>query len=231
MKLTEEGERLRRYCVGALELEAQVMSTDGDSPSGKPITVTVAGPTSIMSARIIPGCFPLYEEFPNLLLNFRLYDEENRVDLLKKGDVDLAIVSPEQVRLEMDSKVLKPDRYVLVASSMWKGRRIQEIVENERIIDFHEKDETTHRYLKKYRLFEVARKDRLFANANFAVISMIKAELGYGTLTEEVASSHVENGELILLNSRQTMEQRQALIWYPRNHMPIYLKRIIQSIK
>jgi DNA-binding transcriptional LysR family regulator len=231
MKLTEEGESLRRYCLGALEIEAQTVPHVGNAATKQTIEVTVAGPTSIMSARILPNCFTLYKKYPNLLLHFRLYEEEDRIELLKKGIVDLAIVSPDEVRLEMDSKIIKPDRYVLVASSKWKGRRLQNIIEEERIINFHEKDETTLRYLKKYDLAKSARKDRIFANTNFAVISMVKEGIGYGTLTEEVASSHLAQGDLVMLNSKQALENPQAIAWYPRKQMPAYFEDLIKSIR
>ena len=130
----------------------------------------------------------------------------------------------------MDSKILRPDKYVLVATSKWKGRRLSEIVKSERIIDFHEKDDTTLRYLKKYDLSDLARKDRLFANTNFAIISMFKAGLGYGTLTEEIAAPHIENGDFIALNSKQNIEDPKALAWYARQNMPDYFKSIVQSV-
>lgn len=231
MRLTEEGEKLKRYCLGALEVEAQTLPREGDLSKEKFVTMTIAGPTSIMSSRIIPGCFPLYKEFPHLLLHFRLYDEEDRIGLLKKGLVDLAIAAPDEAPLEMDSKMLKPDRYLLVASSSWKGRRLNDIIEKERIIDFHEKDETTQRYLKKFNLFQAARKDRIFANTNFAIISMFKEGIGYGTLTEEVAASSLKRGDLTALNAKQAVEEPQALLWYPRKQMPQYFKEVIQSIR
>ncbi len=231
MRKTQEGEKLQRYCLGALELESQTGLGDNNLENKKSVSVTIAGPTSIMSARIIPRCFELYQKFPNLLLHYRLYDEENRVELLKKGLVDFAILSPDEVSLEMDSKILKPDKYLLVATSKWKGRRLVDLVQKERIIDFHEKDETTIRYLKKYELFEHARKDRLYANTNFAIISMFKAGLGYGTLTEEIAAPHLENGDFVALNSKQSDEDPKALAWYPRQNMPDYFKSIVQSVK
>ncbi len=231
MKLSHEGQALLRYCQNALDLEGQTLSEIEGSHSKSIVQMTLAGPTSIVSSRIISSCMGIYKEFPNLALSYRLDDQENRVDLLKKGIVQLAILSPQDVVLEMDSKMLKPDKYILVASSKWKNRKTSEIIKSERIIDFYDSDLTTHNYLKKYDLLKSARPDRLFANTNFALISLIKAGVGYGTLTQEVAEKDLARGELIALNQKQVYEDPQALAWYPRKEMPAYFRRLVEIIK
>lgn len=231
MRLTAEGESILRYCQAAQNLEGQALGEISGQNELATISVTLAGPTSIVSARIIPNCLAIYEKFPNLLLNYRLDDHENRLELIKKGTVQLAILPPEQVPLELDSKMLKPDRHILVGSAKWKGRNTTEIVENERIIDFYENDDTTFRYLDCFGLKKKARKDRLFANTNYAIISLFKGGIGYGTLTTEVAAPHIERGELIALNHKQIFEDPQALVWYPRSEMPAYFKEIITAIR
>lgn len=231
MKLSHEGQALFRYCQNALDLEGQTLSEMSGTKNRSLIPLTLAGPTSIVSSRIIPSCMNIYTEFPQIALSYRLDDQENRADLLKKGLVQLAILSPEDVSLEMDSKILRPDKYILVASKKWKNRKTTDIIKSERIIDFYETDLTTHNYLKKYDLLKIARPDRIFANTNFALMSLIKAGIGYGTLTQEVAEEALAKEELIALNQKQVFEDPQALAWYPRTEMPGYFRRIIEAIK
>lgn len=231
MKLTSEGEALYRYCNGANELEGQALAGIVGSSKDTHVSMTIAGPTSIMSSRIIPNCFHLYQEFPNLLLHYRLDDQENRVELLKKGIVQFAVISPEQVTLEMDSKILKPDNYLLVASARWKNRKLSDIIKNERIVDFYENDDTTQRYLRSFGLLKDSRKDRLFANTNFALLNLIKSDIAYGTLTQEIAKEGLVSGELIALNQKKVLEDPQALAWYPRTEMPLYFKSIVNAIR
>jgi LysR family transcriptional regulator (chromosome initiation inhibitor) len=140
-------------------------------------------------------------------------------------------VPPEQVPDEMDSKKLKSDRYVLVGSSKWKGRRIGDILENERVIDFDDSDQTTLNYLKKYNVVAQLKKPRLFVNNNEVIIKYFRQGIGFGTLTQEIAKPHLDAGDLTLLNGGAVMEDPLALVWYPRPEMPPYLKAIISSIK
>lgn len=231
MKLSHEGEALYRYCKNALDMEGMVLSEISGDQNKSTVNIILAGPTSIVSSRIIPNCLNLYKEFPNMILSYQLDDQENRAALLKKGAAQIAILSPQDVTLEMDSKMLKADKYILVASSKWKHRKTHDIICNERIIDFYESDKTTQNYLKKFNLLNEARADRIFANTNYALISLIKAGIGYGTLTQEVAAQDLARGELIPLNQKQISEDPQALAWYPRKEMPQYFSRIIESIK
>ena len=105
-------------------------------------------------------------------------DSETRIAQLRQGLVQFVIVPPEQVANEMDSKVLKPDRYVLVGATKWKSRKTSDIVKTEKVIDFYQSDETTFKYLKKHGLFEMAQRDRLFANNNEAIIKLFSKGVG-----------------------------------------------------
>jgi DNA-binding transcriptional LysR family regulator len=141
------------------------------------------------------------------------------------------VVPPEQVPNEMESKRLKPDRYLLVASARWKGRRLGEILEGERAIDFHEDDRTTLSYLRKFGLLSSLKRPRMFANNNEVIVKLFQAGAGFGTLTQEIAKPHLDAGRLISLNGGAAMEDPMTLVWYPRPEMPPYLEALIQAIR
>jgi LysR family transcriptional regulator, chromosome initiation inhibitor len=231
MKLTQEGEALLRYCRGAEDLEGQVLSQIVGAGRDQPIYVTIAGPTSVTTARIIDQCAGLYEQWPNLYLNFVISDSVDRLALVRSGQATIAIVSSEQVPNEMDSKTIKPDKYILVGSSKWRGRRLTDVLEKERIIDFDENDPTTLNYLKKFNLASHVSKARLFANNNESIIKLFCKGVGFGTLTHEIAKPHIESGELIALNGGAIMEDELAAAWYPRPEIPAYFKAIIGVLK
>jgi len=228
MALTDEGKALLQYCSGCREIEGQFLSgIQGQTRSE--ISLRIVGPTSAISTRVAMNVEPLYRLFPFLKLNLQSEDHENRIEMIRRGEADAAIVSPSEVPNEMDSKLLKPDRYILVASSKWKGRKLSEILESERVIDFYESDETTLKYLKHFEL--KASRDRLFINENEALIRMFSAGVGFGTLTESVAAPYLESGKLIALNRGQTIEDHLALVWYPRPRKMDYFEAMTKAIK
>jgi len=230
MTLTEEGKALLQFCKTSNEAEGQLMSKlKGDSHME--ISLTIAGPTSALSSRINKDCLPLYKKYPHLKLHFKAEDHANLIEMVRQAKADLAVVPPNLVPNEMDSKVLKADRYLLVAGAEWQGRPLAEIIEQERIIDFYESDLTTFSYLKKFGLEKTKRPDRLYVNNNSALIRMFAAGVGYGTLTEDIAKPHLDSGELIKLNRSQVFEDPLALTWYPRHEKTDYFHDLIRAIK
>ncbi|WP_413288162.1 LysR family transcriptional regulator [Bdellovibrio sp. HCB337] len=230
MSLTEEGKALLQFCKTSNEAEGQLVSKL--KGVGKmEISLTITGPTSALSSRINKDCLPLYTKYPHLKLHFKAEDHANLIEMVRQGKADLAVVPPNLVPNEMDSKVLKADRYLLVASAKWQRRSLAEILEQERIIDFYESDMTTFNYLKKFGLEKSKRPDRLYVNNNSALIRMFKAGVGYGTLTEDIAKPFLESGELIKLNRGQVFEDPLALTWYPRHEKADYFHDLIRSIK
>ncbi|MGZ3790192.1 MAG: LysR family transcriptional regulator [Bacteriovorax sp.] len=231
MQLTQEGEALLRYCRGAIDLEGEALSVIAGPGKDNPVFIDITGPTSVMTARTVDQCARLYGEWPQLQLNLVITDTEDRLQAVRSGKATLAIISPEMVPNEMDSKMLRPDKYVLVASRSWKGRRMQDILSNERLIDFYESDTTSINYLKKFDLLSGLKRPRLFVNNNEAIIKLFCQGIGFGALTQEIARPHLDSGELMTLNGGAIMEDPLALVWYPRPEMPGYLKAIIASIK
>jgi LysR family transcriptional regulator, chromosome initiation inhibitor len=231
MLLTSEGEALLRYCRGAEDLEGQALSQIYKSGREHAIYLAITGPTSIMNTRIANQMIPIFLENANMFLNFIVSDLDERLQLVRSGVATFAIVPPELVPNEMDSKLLKPDKYVLVGSPKWKGRRLADILNREKIIDFNESDQTTLNYLKRFELISKVGQPRLFVNGNDALIKLFSAGVGFGTLTQDVVRPFIEAGELILLNNGAMIEEPHALAWYPRPQVPYYFKSIVQAIK
>jgi LysR family transcriptional regulator (chromosome initiation inhibitor) len=209
----------------------QALSQIGGAGREQPIHISIVGPTSVMTSRIVDLCSDLYDDWPNLCLNLIMSDTEDRLNLVRSGKAALAIVPPEQVPNEMDSKVLRAEKYILVASPKWKGRRLVDILESERIIDFDESDQTSINYLKKFSLVSKLKRTRFFANNNEAIIKLFSQGVGFGTLTQETAKQHLDSGELIPLNGGAVMDEPLALTWYPRHEMPEYFRAIVGAVK
>lgn len=228
MALTDEGKALLQYFAGCRDIEGQFLSgTQGQNR--REVSLRIVGPTSAIATRIAMDIQPLFEQFPFLKLNLQSEDHENLIEMIRRGEADAAIVSPKDVPNEMDSKLLKPDRYLLVASSRWKERKLSDILKHERIIDFYESDDTTHKYLKNFDL--KATRDRLYINENEALIRMFSAGIGFGTLTESIAESHLKSGKLIALNRGKTIDDPLALAWYPRPRRMDYFEALVKAIK
>ncbi len=230
MGLTAEGEALLRYCQSARDLEGEAMARIRGAGTAFETRVLIQGPTSAMRARIIPQCLSVLLKYPELSVTFQIADRESGAEALRTGSAQFAILPPEDVAREMESKLLRPESYVLVGPEKWKNRSIKEIIQSERIIDFDSSDQTTHLYLKKYKLLSLAKSERHFVNNNESLVAMLHSELGYGVLTREFAAEYLKKGLVSLLHPEGSLERRLALAWYPRPRAAEYFKALVDAI-
>jgi LysR family transcriptional regulator (chromosome initiation inhibitor) len=230
MLLTAEGEALLRYCQASRDLEGEVLAKIQGAGERATVHVCITGPTSIMRSRIVPQCKSAMKAFPELLLHFNITDVETWVDHLRTGVAQLAVLPHELVGRELDSKVLKPERYVLMGPRVWRRRSLLDIIKNERIIDFDPTDNMSFDYLKKFKLMGHARTDRHFVNSNESVAEMIESEIGYGVFTFEFAEKFLKRCNVTLLNEGKVLEYPMALAWYPRPSSPAYWSSLISQM-
>ena len=230
MALTEEGEALLQYCKLTQEAEGELFGKL-KGQERQESALTIVGPTSAISTRIAENCEPIYKKYNFLRLHLKSEDHANLVEMVRRGEADLAVVDHAEVPNEMDSKVLKPDRFLLVATSQWKNRELKEILQTERIIDFYESDRMTRDYLEEFGLEKHIGRTRLFVNENEALIRYFIAGVGFGTLSEAVARPYLESGQLIKLNRGQAIEKPLALTWYPRTKRLAHFDDLIRAIK
>lgn len=230
MRLTTEGESLLQYVKNSLENEGMTLSKIQGTNIDSIIEISISGPSSILRSRVIPKLSEIHIKNKNLRFRFDLSDTESNSDKLKTGFCDLAILEHHDVTKEMDSKILKAERYKLYVATSWKRRTFIDIITSESIIDFNSKDMMTFNYLDKYKLKSKASKERHFANNTDALTSMIASGLGYSVLSEEYAASHIKKGELFDVFPSQFFDFKIALAWYHRPHMPAYFKLITKTI-
>lgn len=230
MTLTSEGEALLRYCQAALSLEGETLAHLQQGGMDSTVQVSLTGPTSYMEARVIPQCQRLLTLFPNLLLEFLVKDDDDRLQALRTGRVQFAVIQEQDWVKELQSKKLKPESYVLVASSAWAGRRLKDIVANEKIIDFSQQDQMTFNYLQHYQLLEWANHKRHFINHTDMLTKLVVAGCGYTVLAKEFAEPYLKRSELILLNQGRPYQHQLRLAWYERPQLPAYLKALIDLI-
>lgn len=230
MMLSPEGEALLRYCHAVQELEGETLAHIKQAGAVTEVQLRITAQSSIMRSRIMPQCFNVMKKFSHLLMNFDVNDNENRVKSLRSGECQFAVIQPENVAPEMASKILKPERYVLVCSSAWKHRKLRDIIQHERIVDFDPADQMTFNYLRQYHLIDIARHDRHFVNRTDSLAMMLVAGFGYGVLTQEFSKPYIDRKELMVLNAGKIYENNLALAWYARHEPPKYFAAIINAI-
>lgn len=228
MRLTTEGESLLRYVKAARDLEGETLSSIGGQKQNTYFEVCISGTSTLMRSRMIPKAAAVMKKYPNLRVRFDLTDTDSILGKLKTGFAQMGALPVNHVGLELDSKVMLPERYYLVGPSAWKKRKLEDILANETIIDFDPNDTMTLDLLKKYKITKFS-KHRHYANNIDALTSLMVAGVGYSTLTEEFARPFIKEGSLTYLSQEMFLEYPVALAWYPRSEMPPYFKALIEA--
>lgn len=231
MVLTQEGVALLNYCLRANELEGATLSCILNSGVSHNTIIRFCGPTSFISGRAVPQLAQHLKLHPFLNVQFAINDQSDRIEILKQGKADLVALHPHQVPNEVDSKLVKPDEYILLGHPSWKNRSLKEIISEERLFAFHEDDQTSLNYLKTFNLFKYLKRPRLFVNENLALSKMLRAGIGFGILSKEIAMPFIQDRQLMVMNEGRSLKDPIALAWYPRPNMPGYFKDILKLIK
>jgi DNA-binding transcriptional LysR family regulator len=231
MAPTPDGISLLRYCEQAQSIEGEFLSRLSGKTGASTQRISICGPTSIVRSRIVPYCSKVLPLLPNLRLTFQISDDALQGSSLKNAKADLEIMDPRHVSDEFESRLLKPEKYVLVGPKKWQGRKVEDIVREEVIIDFDLTDTMSFRYLELAGFAPLPSQERHFVNNTEALASLIRDGHGYGVLTQEFANQYLQRDDLILLNKGKFMEHRLALAWYKRPTMPIWFEKVLNSIK
>lgn len=229
MRLTSEGESLLRYVQAARDLEGDTLEMISGKSSAL-IDICISGTAATMRSRILPRMSAVTKKHSQLRMNFDFTDPNGIVGKLKNGIAQLAALPENQVGLELDSKTIATERYILVGPATWRRRRLADILEQECHISFSDLDAATASLLAKYKLTKKVRRDRHQTNNLDALTTMLEQGLGYSVLTVELAESFIKKGTLINLDKTVFWEENIALAWYPRSEMPVYLKDLIATI-
>src|SRR5207249_5246360 len=135
------------YCTEVSNLEGHFFSGIRGGGQPREIELCIVGPMSLLAGRVVPRYSEIAHKWTNLNLRFVIDSNANRLNQLKRGACDLAFIFPHEVGLELDSKLVKPVEYLLVATPEWKNRPLKEILETEKLLAYHPGDMTGIDYL------------------------------------------------------------------------------------
>lgn len=231
MEITKEGEALLRYCHSIKALEGETLAQIAGLGINSEIEISIAGPSSIMRSRIAPKLIKFTKIYSNVLLHFVFDDNEDLHHKLRSGEYDFAIMTADNITQEMTEKKMQPEHYILVCSSAWENRSLTDILKNERIIDFYPFDKMTFNYLEHFNLLELANKSRHFVNNIDSMADLVINQMGYTTLTADIAEKYLQAKQLIILNQAKIFKYQPHLVWYSRTEIPNYFADLIKQIE
>ncbi|XGC80680.1 LysR family transcriptional regulator [Bdellovibrio bacteriovorus] len=229
MRLTAEGESLLRYVQAASDLESETLSLFSGKATSGAVEVCIAGHASILRARMIERACVAVRNFKNVRLNFDCCEEKEVIHKLKNGLAQIAILQSSDIGKELDAKPLANETFGLYVSSLWKKRKLEDILENEAAIEFSKDQTFTQDLLRKNKISKFS-KSRHYVNNFDGLAQAVQLGLGYTALPSELALPLVKSGLVTHLNSKLVLERKLSLVWYPRSEMAPYFKSLLNTL-
>jgi LysR family transcriptional regulator, chromosome initiation inhibitor len=230
MELTPAGKQLLHYCKRSLDLEAEILPDLFGGTRFENQKWVIQGPSSPVRTRVLPLVQGFKEQFLGCSLEMQVSDLDSGVERLKEGVCDLLIAEKVHITNSFDSKLIRPEHYILVGPTAWQKRRLEEIVEVEPMIDFDPSDVMTFRFLEMHKLLNKVKCERFFVNTTDYILELIRMGVGYSVIAQEMAEPDLKAKRICNLMPGNTMPFHLAIAWRTRRQMPPSLSWLIKNL-
>lgn len=210
--LTEQGERLLRYCQTRDSLEAElVQELNGTKTSEISGTIRLAAYSSVLRSVIFPALQPLLEKHPQILCNFISQDMDKLPGLLQRNEVDFIVMDYKLDRSNLEAAILGQEKYVLIEGRSKNSGREDIFLDNDST------DRATENFFKaqgkksfKYR--------RSYFDDCYGIIEGVARGLGQAVMPEHLVA---DDNQIKISKDFKPYKVDVVLHYY---HQPFYSK-------
>lgn len=209
--LTEQGERLLRYCQTRDSLESElVQELNGSKTFEISGTIRLAGYSSILRSVIIPTLQPILDRHPQTLCNFVCADMNELPGLLQRNEVDFIVLDYKLEKSNLETITLGQEKYVLIEARKKSDR-------DDTFLDNDSKDQTTENFFKAQ-----GKKNPKFRRSYFddcyGIIDGVALGLGKAVMPEHLVT---DNSQIKISKDFKPYKVDVILHYY---HQPFYSK-------
>ena len=209
--LTEQGERLLRYCQTRTSMEDELIQDLNVRKSSEMAgTVRVAAYSSVLRSVVIPALKPLFHKHPGILCEFCCANIPDLPGLLQRAETDFIVTDQRIERAGIEAKVLGREKYVLIESR-------KESLRDDIFLDNDAGDRATELYFKAQG-GKVPKFRRSYFDDCYGIIDGVALGLGRAVMPEHLVS---ENSQIKVLKGHKAFHVDVTLNYY---HQPFYSK-------
>jgi len=210
--LTEQGERLLRYCQTRNSLESElIQELNGIKTFEISGTIRLAAYSSVLRSVIIPALQPLLEKHPQILCNFICSDMSELPGLLQRNEVDCIVMDYKMERANLETLTLGQEKYVLIEGRT-KGSGREDI-----FLDNDSTDRATENFFKSQGKKSVKYRRSYFDDC-YGIIDGVTRGLGKAVMPEHLVA---DNNQVKISKDFKSYKVDVVLHYY---HQPFYSK-------
>jgi len=182
--LTEQGERLLRYCQTRDSLESELVhELNGIKTSEISGTIRLASYSSVLRSVIMPALKPLLEKHPQVLCDFICADMNELRGLLQRNEVNFIVMDCKLDKSNLEAIKLGQEKYVLIEGRNKNSGRDDIFLDNDSA------DRATENFLKAQ-----GKKSTKFRRSYFddcyGIIDGVALGLGKAVMPEHLVADH-----------------------------------------
>lgn len=179
VRLTEQGQRLLRYCQTKDSLESELL---GDLGAGEmnelPGIVRVGAYSSVLRSVVIPALSPVLKKHPLLECEFICSQMSELPGMLQRAEVDFIIMDYTLDRSGIESGKLGVEKFVVIESKKEQAR-------NNIYLDNNPQDMATENFFK-FQKGKTPKYQRAYFDDCYGIIDGVAAGLGRAVMSEHL---------------------------------------------
>lgn len=211
-QLTEQGERLLRYCQTRDSLETElIQELNGTQTSKISGTIRLACYSSVLRSVILPSLKPLLEKHPQILCNFISQDMNELPGLLQRNVVDFIVMDYKLEKSNLETLVLGQEKYVMIEGRSKKTDKDDIYLDN----DFN--DQATESFFKSQGKKGTQYRRSYFDDC-YGIIDGVSMGLGKAVMPEHLVA---DNNQIKIIKDFKPYKVDVVLHYY---HQPFYSK-------
>ncbi len=209
--LTEQGERLLRYCQTRDSLETELIhDLNGAKTFEVSGTIRIASYSSVLRSVLIPSLKPFLQKHPDVLCDFICSNMDELPGMLQRGEVDFIVMDYLMERANLETVILGPEKYVLIES-------LKSFSRDDIFLDNDSADRATEKFFQaqgrkapKYR--------RSYFDDCYGIIDGVALGLGKAVMSEHLVAG---NDKIKIAKGFKRYKVDVVLHYY---HQPFYSK-------
>jgi len=219
--LTDAGERLLRYCQIKDSLETELLGELQQESSGSPTGVLrIAAYSSILRSAILPSLSNYFRDYPNVQLEFVPEKVTEIPKLLKRTEVDFAILDYRLNTPGIIEEVIGTETYVAIESSRFKSP-------SNVYLDLNPDDPATEKFFRhqkgrfpKYR--------RSYLGDVYAIMDGVSQGLGRAIMPKHLLGERLP---LKTVSGYRQLELEVCLHYYEQPYYSTLQRAVIRELK
>lgn len=218
--LTEQGERLLRYCQIKESMEGELLhdlnATKAVELTG---TIKIASYSSVMRSVLIPVLKPLLEKHPNVLCEFICASMSSLPGLLERAEVDFIVMDYKLDKSNLQTVAIGQERYVLIESLKASKR-------NDIFLDNNSSDRATELFFN-VQSQSIPKFRRSYFDDCYGIIDGVTQGLGCAVMPEHLVS---KNNKIKIIKGYKPYTVSVVLHYYYQSFYPKLHQAVIQAL-